>query len=194
MAESGCDSLAALSAYAAGMNRMLIMAAVALSLVTALSGCKRVPQPLQRASAVEARAIALVKVEKGARRLLLLDASGAARRTYRGVQLGAAPQGHKQFEGDERTPEGRYVIIYGNPRSAYRLSLHISYPNGADKAFAESRGKPPGRDIFIHGQPNGLVAGRSMGDWTDGCIALSNGEIEELWTLVRDGTPIEITP
>lgn len=117
-----------------------------------------------------------------------------ARRTYRGIQLGDAPQGHKQFEGDERTPEGRYLIDYGNPRSAYHLSLHISYPNAADKAFAESRGKSPGGDIFIHGQPNGLVGVRGMGDWTDGCIALSNPEIEELWTLVRDGTPIEITP
>lgn len=194
MAESGCDSLAALSAYAAAMNRILIMTAAVLGVIAALCGCNRTPQPLRRASAVEARDIALVRVEKGARHLLLLDASGEARRTYRGIQLGDAPQGHKQFEGDERTPEGRYVINYGNPRSAYHLSLHISYPNAADNAFAESRGKPPGGDIFIHGQPNGLLAGRGMGDWTDGCIALSNREIEELWTLVRDGTPIEITP
>lgn len=198
MAGSSCDSLAVISAYAAGMNRVLIMAAMVLGLVSAIGACNRAPQPLRRASAAEARDIALVRVEKGARRLLLLDASGAARRTYRSIQLGDAPKGHKQFEGDERTPEGRYVIDYGNPRSAYHLSLHVSYPNAADKAFAESRGKSPGGDIFIHGQPNGLVAGamgvRGMGDWTDGCIALSNGEIEELWTLVRDGTPIEITP
>lgn len=174
------------------------MAAVALGVVTALGGCNPPSQALRRASAAEARDIALVRVEKGARRLLLLDASGAARRTYRGIQLGDAPQGHKQFEGDERTPEGRYLIDYGNPRSAYHLSLHISYPNAADKAFAESRGKPPGGDIFIHGQPNGTVPGlvgvRGVGDWTDGCIALSNPEIEELWTLVRDATPIEIVP
>ena len=170
------------------------MAAAVLGVVAALSGCNPAPQALRRASAAEARDIALVRVEKGARRLLLLDASGAARRTYRGIQLGDAPQGHKQFEGDERTPEGRYLIDYGNPRSAYHLSLHISYPNAADKAFAESRGTSPGGDIFIHGQPNGLAGVRGMGDWTDGCIALSNPEIEELWTLVRDGTPIEITP
>lgn len=170
------------------------MAAAVLGVVTALGGCNPALQALRRASAAEAQDIALVRVEKGARRLLLLDASGAALRTYRGIQLGDAPQGHKQFEGDERTPEGRYLIDYGNPRSAYHLSLHISYPNAADKAFAESRGKSPGGDIFIHGQPNGLVGVRGMGDWTDGCIALSNPEIEELWTLVRDGTPIEITP
>jgi murein L,D-transpeptidase YafK len=100
--------------------------------------------------------------------------------------------GHKQFEGDERTPEGRYVIDYGNPNSAYHLSLHISYPNAQDRAFAESQARSPGGDIFIHGQPNALPIGRMTGDWTDGCIALSNAEIEELWSLIGDGTPIEI--
>lgn len=178
------------------MDRRLIVAAMALGLFSIPAACQSPPaQPLlQRASAAEAGEIALVRVEKGARRLVLLDAAGTVRRTYFGIQLGDAPQGHKQFEGDERTPEGRYVIDYGNPRSAYHLSLHISYPNAADRGFAESQGQPPGGDIFIHGQPNGLVMGRNTGDWTDGCIALSNTEIEELWTLVRDGTPIEITP
>lgn len=174
------------------MNRKLIKTALVLSMFAAIAGCKPTLQNMHRAGASEADDIALVRVEKGARRLLLLDAAGTALRTYRGIQLGNAPQGHKQFEGDERTPEGRYVIDYGNPRSAYHLSLHISYPNTGDRIFAESRGKSPGGDIFIHGQPNGLIAGRAVGDWTDGCIALSNHEIEELWTLVRDGTPIEI--
>ena len=86
------------------------------------------------------------------------------------------------------------MIDYGNEHSAYHLSLHISYPNAADRAFAAARGRSPGGMIFIHGQPNSLQNGRISGDWTDGCIALSNEEIEQLWALVSDGTPIELTP
>jgi murein L,D-transpeptidase YafK len=127
-------------------------------------------------------------------RVLTLFAEGRPYRNYTGLQFGAAPEGHKQFEGDERTPEGRYTIDYGNPDSSYWLSLHISYPNEADRAYAEARGRSPGGAIFIHGQPNWLALGRLPGDWTDGCIALSNAEIEELWGLVPDGTPIEIRP
>lgn len=112
------------------------------------------------------------------------------------LQFGEAPDGHKQFEGDERTPEGRYTIDFRNPNSAYHLSLHISYPDASDRAFAQAHGRSPGGDIFIHGQPNALPAAgegaRVPGDWTDGCIALSNAEIEALWRTVPDGTPIEI--
>lgn len=112
-----------------------------------------------------------------------------------GLQFGDAPQGHKQFEGDERTPEGRYTIDYGNPQSRFFLSLHISYPNAADRAHAEAQERSPGGEIFIHGQPNGLPDDQRMaGDWTDGCIALTNAEIELLWRMVPDGTPIEIRP
>jgi murein L,D-transpeptidase YafK len=144
----------------------------------------------QRESATTAD---LVRVDKS-ERVLTLYAAGRPFRTFTGLQFGGAPEGHKQFEGDERTPEGRYTIDYANPNSAYWLSLHISYPNAADRAFAEARGRSPGGAIFIHGQPNWLPVGRIPGDWTDGCIALSNAEIEELWRLVPDGTPIEITP
>ena len=126
-------------------------------------------------------------------RTLTLYAGGAAVRTYTGIQLGDAPIGPKRFRGDERTPEGRYTIDRGNPRSAYHLSLHVSYPSPADRAYALARGRAPGGDIFIHGQPNGWD-GRVEGDWTDGCIALADAEIEELWGLVGDGTPIEIVP
>lgn len=133
-----------------------------------------------------------VLVEKAERRLTLYG-QGVPLKTYGGLQFGDAPVGHKRFEGDERTPEGRYVLDYRNPRSAYHLSLHISYPNERDRAFAAQYGRSPGGLIFIHGQPNGLQ-GRMSGDWTDGCIALSNAEIEEIWRLVPDGTPIEITP
>ena len=142
-------------------------------------------------------AVDLVLVDKSDRTLTLY-ADGSPVRTFTGLQYGDAPQGHKQFEGDERTPEGRYTIDYRNPRSAYHLSLHISYPNARDRVFAQARGRSPGGDIFIHGQPNGLPmadAGmRVPGDWTDGCIALTNGEMDILWQAIADGTPIEIRP
>jgi len=127
-------------------------------------------------------------------RLMVAYAGGQPVKAWRGLQFGDQPQGHKQFEGDERTPEGRYVIEGRNAGSAYHLSLKVSYPNPADRAFAAARGRSPGGDIFLHGQPNALPFGRVPGDWTDGCIALSNAEIEELWRIVPDGTPIEIRP
>ena len=132
-------------------------------------------------------------VDKSDRTLVLYN-HGRAFRTYTRLQLGGDPVGAKRFEGDSRTPEGRYTIDYRNPRSAYHLSLHISYPSPADSEIAAAYRRRPGGEIFIHGQPNSLATGREPGDWTDGCIALSNGEIEELWRLVPDGTPIEIRP
>jgi murein L,D-transpeptidase YafK len=134
-----------------------------------------------------------ILVDKSDRTLTLMRA-GKVLKTYRGIALGDAPVGHKRFEGDERTPEGRYTIDTRNPNSAYHLSLRISYPDAADRAYAAARGRSPGGDIFIHGQPNALPMGRIPGDWTDGCIAVSNQEIEELWAAVPDGTPIEISP
>jgi len=149
------------------------------------------------ASAQEVPDVDFVLVEKAARRLTLFS-QGRAVRVYSGVQLGEQPVGAKHFEGDGKTPEGRYTIDYGNPNSAYHLSLHISYPSRADRAFAEARGRSPGGMIMIHGQPNGWAGGkigaRAPGDWTDGCIALGNAEIEQLWESVGDGTPIEIRP
>ena len=127
-------------------------------------------------------------------RTLTLYAGGRPWRTIGNLQFGDQPQGHKRFQGDERTPEGRYAIDYGNPDSSYWLSLHIDYPNAADRAYAGARGRSPGGAIFIHGQPNWLPVGRLPGDWTDGCIALSNAEIELLWQVVPNGTPIEIRP
>ena len=135
-----------------------------------------------------------VLVDKSERSLWIYSQGKVVQRMT-GLQFGDAPQGHKRFEGDERTPEGRYTIDYGNPQSRYFLSLRISYPNAVDRAFAKAQGRSPGGDIFIHGQPNGLPDDqRVAGDWTDGCIALSNAEIELLWQIVPDGTPIEIRP
>lgn len=126
-------------------------------------------------------------------RLLIAYRGGRPIKAYRGLQFGDAPMGHKRFQGDERTPEGVYTIDTRNPQSRFHLSLRISYPNRQDRAFASQYGRSAGGDIFIHGQPTGRP-GRMRGDWTDGCIALTNAEIEELWQIVPDGTPIEIRP
>ncbi len=134
-----------------------------------------------------------VRVLKSVRQMQLYS-GGQLVHTIEQIQLGDEPIGHKQFQGDERTPEGRYTIDFGNPQSSYHLSLHISYPNANDQAFARSYGRSPGGDIFIHGQPNGWADGRVPGDWTDGCIALANAEIEALWEAVPDGATIDILP
>lgn len=130
-----------------------------------------------------------VVVNKGERRMFLLHGNRAL--AHYPVHLGFAPEGHKQFEGDGKTPEGRYVIDRRNPDSAYHLSLGISYPNEADIAFAEAQGRSPGGDIFIHGGPTRHDHGGP--DWTAGCIAVKNREIEDVYAMVRNGTPITIT-
>lgn len=132
-----------------------------------------------------------IRVEKAARTMALYS-EGRLVHTIAGIQLGDEPTGPKRFEGDERTPEGRYTVDYGNPNSAYHRSLHISYPSARDTAYARARGRSPGGLIFIHGQPNALPVGRIPGDWTDGCIAVSNDEIELLWDAVLDGATIDI--
>ena len=106
-------------------------------------------------------------------------------------ELGFSPVGHKYVEGDGRTPEGQYWIDRRNPNSRYHLSLGISYPNAQDIERAKAMGKSPGGDIFIHGTPERWVG---QTDWTWGCIAVSNREIEVIYSMVRDGTPIWITP
>jgi murein L,D-transpeptidase YafK len=115
------------------------------------------------------------------------------------VALGINPIGHKQQEGDKRTPEGHYVLDYKNARSAYHRSIHVSYPNTADRAAARKRGVAPGGAIMIHGQPNDpqvrlRVRRYPFRDWTDGCIALSNPDMDALWKRVRVPVPIEIRP
>lgn len=134
----------------------------------------------------------LVRVHKAARTLEVW-AGTRVLLTLTGVQLGRYPVGPKQFEGDGRTPEGRYLIDWRNPHSAYHLSLHVSYPNGLQVASARAQGRSAGSMIMIHGQPNGY-RGRVAGDWTDGCIAISNAEIEALWDIVPDGAIVEILP
>lgn len=124
-------------------------------------------------------------------RLLVLDGAEGVLSTYP-VDLGFAPSGHKQFEGDGRTPEGAYVIDRRNPDSLFHLSIGISYPNEADRAFAEAQGKSPGGDIFIHGGPRRGIDPTDKRDWTAGCIAVTDRQIEEIYAMVPDGTPIDI--
>lgn len=130
----------------------------------------------------------LVLVEKAARRLTLLR-GGEPLATYR-VALGFAPEGHKTEEGDGRTPEGRYTLDWKNAASRFHLSLHVDYPNAADRAQAKARGVSPGGEIFVHG---GSWRGSSR-DWTLGCVAVTDAEIEAIWARVAPGTPIEIRP
>ncbi len=138
----------------------------------------------------------LVQVEKSQRKLTLIH-DGAVLREYQMV-LGFNPNGHKQQEGDGRTPEGIYEITYKNPQSNFHRSLRISYPNAYDKAIAAAKGVSPGGDIVIHGLPNDDPnASRTQHpnrDWTWGCIAVNNTQIEEIWDLVPSGTPIHILP
>lgn len=131
-----------------------------------------------------------IVVHKGARRMYLVNGTTVLKR-YK-VALGGNPVGPKQFEGDGRTPEGLYFIDRQNPNSAYHLSLGISYPNEADIARAKAAGREPGSDIFIHGQAK-KNRGRGR-DWTAGCIAVKDREMEQIYAMVRVGTPIFILP
>ena len=134
-----------------------------------------------------------IVVDKPAREMVLMREGEAVRRYA--ISLGAAPQGHKRQEGDERTPEGEYLIDWRNGRSVSHLSLHISYPDAADRAAAAAVGIDPGGAIMIHGLPNGWgFLGRlhRLWDWTDGCVAVTDAEMREIWSLVPDGTPITI--
>ena len=133
-------------------------------------------------------------VEKS-KRLLHLYKEGRLYKSYP-ISLGPAPKGHKQFEGDGRTPEGVYTIDWRNPNSRFYRSLHISYPNKEDKAYAQSAGKSAGGAIMIHGLPNGVETMDNPGiDWTEGCIAMAdNKAMDELWTHVQDHTKITLRP
>lgn len=136
-----------------------------------------------------------VLLEKGARRITIFK-NDQPLKTYR-VALGRTPIGKKEFEGDGKTPEGGYTIDYHKEDSSFHQALHISYPNSTDMAFAEEKGQSAGSLIMIHGIRNGLgLVGpiHRVADWTEGCVAVTNAEIRELWRAVPDGTPIEIVP
>ena len=143
------------------------------------------------ASFVQADRVVVVK----SKRILILLQNGSVVKTYQ-ICLGRNPVGNKIREGDSRTPEGSYILDFRNPKSNFHLSLHISYPEKEDSVRARQLGVSPGRDIMIHGFPDGFSMddlGKQR-DWTKGCIAVSNADIEEIWQLVPNGTPIEILP
>lgn len=135
--------------------------------------------------------IDLIEIDKS-ERMLVVYRDGIALRRY-DIALGRAPEGHKAREGDGRTPEGRYRIDRRNPQSAFHLSLGLNYPRPLDRLLAAAKGVSPGGDIFIHGQPNGFPTLR-RGDWTEGCIAFTNAEMEELWRIADVGTEVVIRP
>ncbi len=132
-----------------------------------------------------------VVVMKSSRKMYLMHNDEALK--VFDIELGFTPVGHKEIEGDGRTPEGRYIINRRNPNSEFHLSLGIDYPNVDDIANARKMGKSPGGDIFIHGGPN-LLRDRNKVDWTWGCISVTNKEIEQIYAMVQTGTPIDIFP
>lgn len=157
----------------------------------AVAGCGR-SNYVSRFKTYHGPEVTSVVVNKGARKVYLLNGEGILRE-YK-MDLGFAPLGHKQVEGDGK-PRGLYRIDRRNPNSAFHLSLGISYPNAADRAYAQSLGKRPGGEIFIHGEPNSEKERKRaarVSDWTAGCIAVRNQEIEEIYAMVRDGTPIAL--
>jgi murein L,D-transpeptidase YafK len=129
-------------------------------------------------------------------RTMTLYRGEQALKTYK-IALGRNPVGPKEQEGDGRTPEGVYAIDGRNPQSAFHRSLHVSYPNADDRRRAERLHVRPGGAIMIHGLPNGygaLGAAHRLHDWTDGCIAVTDDEIEEIWRMVPNGARVEIRP
>ncbi|MBY6057678.1 murein L,D-transpeptidase family protein [Leisingera daeponensis] len=149
------------------------------------------PAPPPHAAAVDR--IDRILIEKSARRLTA--SRGGETVLEFPIALGFAPSGDKEQEGDGKTPEGLFRINRRNPNSAYHLSLGIDYPKPDDRARAEAAGLSPGGDIFIHGQPNSVGNLITLpGDWTAGCIAVNNEQMQTLWRLAEIGTVVEIRP
>jgi len=136
-----------------------------------------------------------IVVEKAERKLHLVK-GGEPFRTFE-IALGIRPSGDKEYEGDFKTPEGIYWLDTRNPHSEFFLSIHVSYPNNDDVRQARSRGLQPGGAIMIHGQPNEPTRSEAYyrtQDWTNGCIAVSNSDMIDIWLMTPDNTPIEIRP
>jgi murein L,D-transpeptidase YafK len=164
-----------------------VFTALAVGLLWASITAQSVPQvPLH------ADRVVVLKKE----RTLELLRQGKVIKSYK-VALGGDPVGPKARQGDHKTPEGVYVLDFRNAHSQFYKSIHISYPSEHDRALARQKGVSPGGDVFVHGLPNGfgaIGAAHRLKDWTDGCIAVTDEEIDEIWKAVPDGTPIEISP
>jgi len=164
-----------------------VFTALAVGLLFACSTAQSLPH-------TDLRADRVVVLKKD--RTLELVSHGRVIRTYK-VALGGDPIGPKTRQGDHKTPEGVYVLDFRNAHSQFYKSIHISYPSEHDRVLARQKGVSPGGDVFVHGLPNGygaIGAAHRLRDWTDGCIAVTNEEIDEIWKAVPDGTQIEIRP
>lgn len=153
-----------------------------------------VPEVAQEAAqpALHADRVLVLKKEH----TLQLLSQGKVIRSYK-VALGGDPIGPKARQGNHKTPEGAYVLDSSNAHSQFYKSIHISYPSGQEREAARQRGVSPGGDVFVHGLPNGygwVGSSHRLKDWSDGCIAVTNAEMDEIWQAVADGTPIAIGP
>jgi len=158
------------------MNRRTFTSVAALFALTACSNKFRV---------YTGPPVTSIVVQKERRRMFLMNENTVLEEYD--FELGFAPLGHKQVEGDGKTPEGAYFIDRKNPNSSFYLSIGLSYPNDEDRAQAAALGESPGGDIFIHGTPSLF---RNDPDWTWGCIAVKNREMEDIYAMVNVGTPI----
>jgi murein L,D-transpeptidase YafK len=166
--------------------RIPVLTALAVWLLCGLT------MPQTTAAPLQADRVVVLKKE----RTLQLVSHGRVVKTYK-IALGGDPIGPKTRQGDHKTPEGIYILDRRNSHSQFYKAIHISYPSDQDRATARKNGVSPGGDVFVHGLPNGFGyagAAHRLKDWTDGCIALTNDEIDEIWKSVADGTPIEIRP
>ncbi len=162
-------------------------------LVLAVAWLYLAPAPITPTRPPLVGSVDRIIIEKSARRLLLIK-DGQKVRDY-SIALGFSPVGDKVRQGDGRTPEGVYKINRRNDRSAYHLSLGLDYPQASDRARAKAGGYDTGGDIMIHGQPNAFPDGvMAKGDWTAGCIAVSNAEMREIWAVTDAETLVEVRP
>lgn len=167
--------------------RVEALTALAIGLFSASMTAQSAPQ-------VPLHADRVVVLKK--QRTLELLSQGKEIKSYK-FALGGDPVGPKTQQGDHKTPEGVYVLDFRNVHSQFYKSIHISYPSEHDRALARQKGVSPGGDVFVHGLPNGfgsVGAVHRLKDWTDGCIAVTDEEIDEIWKAVPDGTQIEIKP
>ena len=176
------------------IGAVLVLAAIPVAAMAYTRAMRTAHGTPPAMAAPDAQADRIV-VDKPARVMALMRGDQVIARYA--ISLGAAPEGHKTREGDEKTPEGRYVIDWRNPTSSAYLSLHISYPNPADSTAAAARGESPGGAIMIHGMLNGwgwLGSLHRRWDWTNGCIAVTDAEIEEIYAMLQSRTPVVINP
>lgn len=167
---------------------IILLTSISLSAVALAKNIAKAHQAIPSDATVDK-----VYVDKSERVLKLMSGNKAIKIYH--IALGDSPIGHKRQEGDERTPTGNYKLDYKNENSSYHRSIHISYPNATDKAQAKKRGISAGGDIMIHGQKNGfghLAALTQKRDWTDGCIAVTNEDMDKIMTVYKAGMAIEI--